>query len=334
MDQHLNLELRKAAINRLAIEARLPEIASALGLRVTSTGNPPRALCPFHNDEHPSLHLYPSSQGRRAQFHCFACSAHGDVFDLVKKQLGTDFRGALEWLSARYAIRIPSGSTRPRREMQPRFDGLAIAFDLYRKERAEESLLFEKWALDRHFDKQLLRKVEVFAVSPPKLASHFSTSDREQLDSLETARLLRRNVARDYEASNLLPIELPFRDFFDSPRVVFTIRDERGVVNGFAGRALGNESPKYLVSPGFPRSSTLYRWHKVRSAQRSNVGDARDDIKHVFVVEGLMDALRLVSSNGVLVLVCLRILNSPMTLNTPPNTTTTLHKTKYLRLAL
>lgn len=139
MDQHLNLELRKAAINRLAIEARLPEIASALGLRVTSTGNPPRALCPFHNDEHPSLHLYPSSQGRRAQFHCFACSAHGDVFDLVKKQLGTDFRGALEWLSARYAIRIPSGSTRPRREMQPRFDGLAIAFDLYRKERERKS---------------------------------------------------------------------------------------------------------------------------------------------------------------------------------------------------
>ena len=295
MDQHLNLELRKAAINRLANEARLPDVASALGIRVISRSTPPKALCPFHNDEHPSLCLYPSTGGGRAQFHCFACGAHGDVFDLIKKQLGTDFRGALDWLSARYGIPIPAiAPDKRRRDLQPRLDGLAKAFDLFRAQSAEEFLLLENWSAQRHFNMKVFEEAEVFAVLPPKIASHVAEYDREQVDALEASGLFRREVPILNQVSNFLPLDLPGRDFFESPRIIFTIRDDRGVVVGFAGRALEHDTPKYLFSPGFTRSATLYRWHRVRSNAPSTSLN-RGDVKHVFVVEGLMDALRLES---------------------------------------
>ena len=44
-----------------------------------SVGRNSMALCPFHNDRHPSLLIADD------HFHCFACEAHGDVIDLTAK---------------------------------------------------------------------------------------------------------------------------------------------------------------------------------------------------------------------------------------------------------
>ena len=51
-----------------------------------------KALCPFHNDRHPSLRF----KGNR--FKCFACGESGDVIDLVMRYLNIGFREAVEWI--------------------------------------------------------------------------------------------------------------------------------------------------------------------------------------------------------------------------------------------
>ena len=59
------------------------------------------ALCPFHNDRHPSLYVSDD------HYHCFACGEHGDVIDLTAKlfdlrlydaarKLASDFHLALD----------------------------------------------------------------------------------------------------------------------------------------------------------------------------------------------------------------------------------------------
>ena len=48
-------------------------------------------LCPFHNDKHPSCKIYPDNR-----FHCFSCTANGDVIDLVSKTHGLDFINAVK----------------------------------------------------------------------------------------------------------------------------------------------------------------------------------------------------------------------------------------------
>ena len=69
----------------------IEEVAGELGMRVVRH----TALCPFHNDTHPSLHF---NRGKN-RYKCFACGASGDVVDLVMKYNNVGFREAVEWLS-------------------------------------------------------------------------------------------------------------------------------------------------------------------------------------------------------------------------------------------
>ena len=136
--------------------------------------------------------------------------------------------------------------------------------------------------------------MEVFAAEPPKLARAAEERGREVVENF----WLR---AWSAGSSFLLPVvacfppELPPRDYFFKPRIIFTLREDRGHLIGFAGRAvIPGDEPKYLYSPGFPQSETLYRLDRVRSAIRAQSADKPQRID-VFAVEGMLDALRLES---------------------------------------
>ena len=60
------------------------EAAERYGVEVNHYG---MALCPFHNDRHPSLYVADD------HYHCFACGEHGDVIDLNREDIpGFDVR--------------------------------------------------------------------------------------------------------------------------------------------------------------------------------------------------------------------------------------------------
>ena len=67
-------------------------VAEQLGLKITHF----KTLCPFHNDNHPSLSIHV----RRNSYKCFVCGAHGGVIDLVMQVLDKDFKEACRWLGA------------------------------------------------------------------------------------------------------------------------------------------------------------------------------------------------------------------------------------------
>ena len=79
------LELQK--LRDLPIEG----VAERLGLRVTRH----KALCPFHDDRHPSLSFKVSKNTVR----CFVCGASGGTIDLVMRHLHVDFKEACRWLA-------------------------------------------------------------------------------------------------------------------------------------------------------------------------------------------------------------------------------------------
>ena len=66
-------------------------VAERLGLQVKKN----MALCPFHDDHHPSL----SFSVNRNTFRCFVCGESGGTIDLVMKCLGKGFREACQWLA-------------------------------------------------------------------------------------------------------------------------------------------------------------------------------------------------------------------------------------------
>ena len=138
------------ALRDLPIEG----VAERLGLEVIRH----KALCPFHNDHHPSL----SFNVRKNTFRCFVCDAHGGTIDLVMRCLHKDFREACAWLDpylmshashlhtpsplrgtppnlggerlAR-SVTVPSGSSPKLGEVAQRAGGVCPPFDASRYEK-------------------------------------------------------------------------------------------------------------------------------------------------------------------------------------------------------
>ncbi len=101
---------RQQAIQEIQRNARLRNICSSLGRDVKRIGKDIKTLCPFHDDHDPSLHIYENNDGD--QYHCYACGAHGNVFEYVKRCLGVDFSGALSWLANYTGIHLPTAQQR------------------------------------------------------------------------------------------------------------------------------------------------------------------------------------------------------------------------------
>ncbi len=73
-------------------------VSALLGVPI---GRDRKVSCPFHADEHPSLHVYPTAaQG----WHCFSCRRGGSVYDLAGELMGMQTRG-VEFLQLRALLR-------------------------------------------------------------------------------------------------------------------------------------------------------------------------------------------------------------------------------------
>jgi len=117
----------------------LATVVASYGLMARSRGMTTMVCCPFHDDHHPSLLI----DGRDDHFHCFGCSAHGDVIDFVRRMERIDFRRAVERLGGMATIyagsrHTPGGSgnhphpaTRDRTRDETERACLAVAVDLY-----------------------------------------------------------------------------------------------------------------------------------------------------------------------------------------------------------
>lgn len=124
----------------------IERVIASHGVRLQQRGERFVACCPFHEEEHPSLVVYPSTRS----FFCFGCKASGDVIDFVRRKEKVGFRRALELLgealpqgvSTNGATHGPAPSESPL-TVDDRLI-LAAACDLYHEAllRTERALLY------------------------------------------------------------------------------------------------------------------------------------------------------------------------------------------------
>jgi len=81
--------------------------------RLRRTGRCWRGLCPAHNDQVPSLMVWPDT----GLWWCFACNTGGSVIDLVAFAENIDYREAARRLAEEFNIVV----SRPVRSSQPEF---------------------------------------------------------------------------------------------------------------------------------------------------------------------------------------------------------------------
>ena len=90
-----------------------------------------KALCPFHNDRHPSLYVADD------HYHCFACGEHGDVIDFAAKLFGLPLYEAAQQLVADFHLtpeKLPSAAAlhakRIRTEAQQLMENERLCFSV------------------------------------------------------------------------------------------------------------------------------------------------------------------------------------------------------------
>ncbi len=290
--------LDRTVIKQILDRTDLVRLSQHLGLEVHTSGRrTPTVLCPFHPDHRPSLNLFPARGSSPAHYHCFVCNEHGDAFDLVRKlrDLAT-FRDALVWLADYSGVALPPRRAGKGAALADRPSGLNLALGIFRREDSRNPERLNAWAQARVLDAGFLRQSEVYCVPASSLTHAVPRSDRETIEALSEAGLLTRRQRAEPDVQTKLDIELPRRDLFRSDRVIFSLRDIEGTLVGFAGRAVREgDQPKYLYTVGLRKSELLYRAERVFDRVKAREGSTRHGSLHLFLVEGLVDALRLES---------------------------------------
>jgi len=264
------------------IRGRLP-ISSVVGRKVAwdrRKSNPGKgdywACCPFHGEKTPSFHV----DDRKGRYHCFGCKVSGDIFTFLVEKEGLSFPEAVEQLAMAAGLPMPVVSEAEVRREEVRaslYDIMEIAAKFF-----EAELQSARGARARGYlsDRQLPVVVQ------KEFRLGYAPDDRSALrNHLAEKKVTVQQMAEAglVIAGDDIPVAYDrFRD-----RVMFPIRDPRGRVIAFGGRALGKDVPaKYLNSPETPlfhKGQVLYNLDKAR-------GPAHEK-GEIVAVEGYVDVI-------------------------------------------
>jgi len=237
-------------------------------------------LCPFHEERTPSFSVEPQEK----LYHCFGCGVGGDVIKFVEEKDGLGFAEAVEMLADRYGVELEREQEDPRaearrqrrRRLEQLLDRAAAFYANYLWESSEAEKAREYLA-GRGLGEEVLR---AFGVGyAPSAWDKILVRGQQAGFSVEELRgvglVQRGRSGGEYDR---------FRE-----RIMFPIRDRRGRVLGFGGRAMrSDQGAKYVNTAEtdfFHKSQMLY------GADRAKAAIAKAG--RAVVVEGYTDVLAL-----------------------------------------
>ena len=253
------------------IRAALPIediIGEKIRLRPSSRGF--MGLCPFHQEDTPSFHVYTDTQS----YYCFGCHESGDIFTFTMKSENMSYPEALRLLADRAGVKLPERSAVHSRSL---YDVLDLAAKFFRS-----CLMSGQGTAARSY----MKRRNMNASDVERFAMGYSPSSWDSL-----IRHLRERGAADREILSCgLALQGRQGGFYDRfrGRLMFGIKDIAGKIIAFGGRLIDGEGAKYINSPEgsiYHKRNNLYLLDTARKAIREK-GSA-------ILVEGYMDAVRL-----------------------------------------
>ena len=223
-------------------------------------------LCPFHNEDTPSFHVYVDTQS----YYCYGCHEAGDIFTYVMKTEGLNFREALENLASRAGVSLSHYEARPRTNIM---DTVTQYYT--------QNLLGDYGAVPQAYIQR--RKLDSNDVTRFSLGYSLPSWDA-------LVKYLRASKIPDKTFLDLGLALHGKRDIYDRfrGRLMFPIRDVSGKVIAFGGRLIDGDGAKYMNSPEseiYSKRKNLYLLNQAKASIREK--------QRSILVEGYMDAIRL-----------------------------------------
>ncbi|MDO4769465.1 MAG: DNA primase [Brachymonas sp.] len=253
-----------------------------------------QGLCPFHGEKTPSFTVSPSKQF----YHCFGCGKSGDAINFLMEHNGMSFVDAVQELAQQCGLQVPDDHASPqeRARAEARRQQQATLADVQEKAAAsyKKQLKASPRAIDYLKQRGLSGEIAArygLGYAPPGWR-HLSTVFADYTDPLleESGLVIHHgeDAANRPERQQGQPGQEDKRYDRFRDRIMFPIRNVKGVCIGFGGRVLGDEKPKYLNSPETPlfsKGHELYGLFEARTAMRQH--------GFALVTEGYMDVVAL-----------------------------------------
>lgn len=228
------------------------------------------ACCPFHNEKTPSFNVVAKKQF----YHCFGCGNSGNIISFAMNYLHLSFSEAVETLATRLGMEVPrEGRTEKQASSQTLYDCLTQVAGFYQQQLKTTGAAAIAYLKQRRLNAEVVRLYQL-GYAPGGwhvLENQFKAAKQELIAS---GMLIVKEGGSVYDR---------YRD-----RLMFPIHDRKGRVIGFGGRAISDQTPKYLNSPEttlFQKSRELYGLYQVLQQQGS--------LDYLLVVEGYMDVIAL-----------------------------------------
>lgn len=235
-------------------------------------------LCPFHGEKTPSFNVNPA----REIFHCFGCGAGGNAFSFVMKMEGVSFPEAVKLLARKAGVEIEerqlTQAEKKAQDERQQFQNInELAAGYYRSilKNGQDGDPARQYLLQRAVGDEISEAYRLGFASDRRdgLVRHLANNSVD----LEVA--LKLGIIRKGDSG--------WYDLFRN-RLIFPIRDSKGLVIAFAGRVLDASLPKYINSPESPiyhKSSVLFGLDMALPTIRAK--------NSIIIVEGYFDHLAL-----------------------------------------
>lgn len=228
-------------------------------------------VCPFHDDNHPSMSVSPEKQ----MFKCFSCGASGSVFHFIRDYENISFAEAVNKVAEMGGVKV-NISTKSRAKVNGTlYDIYDISLKYYVNNMSTPNGREAKEYLkNRKINEEIIKEFQI----------GLALSSRNNLSNMLKKKFKEEDLLKSGLIGNN---DYGYYDLFTS-RIMFPLYDLNGKVVAYSGRIYNKEDPaKYFNTREteiFKKGELLYNYHRARN-------DARKK-NQVIIMEGFMDVIR------------------------------------------
>jgi DNA primase catalytic core len=268
-------------IQKIKDIADIVELVSEI-IPVKRSGASYVAICPFHSDTRPSMHISPA----KGIYKCFSCGAGGDVFKFWQDYYQKDFKDTLKDLAEKYGIELNYIEPEKQKDNNLKIQMHQIAEDYYHQ------LLQAALPAQKARDYLNERGFNTTSINNFKLGFSPDDEDWQKLIKILKEKLQVSNEL--IESAGLAVKSSKNENYYDRfrGRLMIPIHDERSRPIGFGARILpgskDDNGAKYINSPEtdiYQKGATLFGLDLAKATIRKE--------NAVILVEGFFDLISL-----------------------------------------